>query len=550
MNPRLAALASVLRSGRLRRIEAAFLLFSVGEWSTWLAIVVYAYRRGGAAEAGLVAFVQLVPSIVLAPVASALGDRLPRSRVLVGTYLVQAIAMAGAAAALLVDAPSLVVYVLATLTATTVTLTRPVQAALLPEVVGTPEELTAANVASGAVEGFGALLGPVLAGVLLAVAGPGLVFVATSIALAVATIAVVPLARGAAVPAGTESGGAGPGVPGGAVTPEIAAGIGAIAGDRRLRGVVGLVGVAFFLLGALDIFYAVLAIDILGADDSAVGFLGAATGVGAVAGSAGAVALVGRERLGLALMLSVLGFGASIAAIGLVAVPLVAPLCLAAAGAGAALAYIAGQTLIQRIAPDAVLSRVFGVLEGLMMACTALGAISVPLLVSTFGPRGAFVAAGAALSIAVVVLGRNVLAIDAGPLVPLRELRLLRAIPMFAPLSAPVVERLAGALVPIHVPAGQFVIREGDRGDRFYILVSGRAEVTQAGTPVRAEGPGDYFGEIALLRDVPRTASVRATADLELLALEREPFLEAITGQPRSRDAADAVVSRRLGETG
>ena len=164
MRRRLAVLASVFRNPALRRVAGAFLAFSIGEWATWVAVIVYAYGRGGAAEAGFVAFIQLVPSVVMAPAAGTLGDRFSRKRVLLTAYVLQTGAMAAAALALATGAPAPVVYALATLTATAITMTRPVQSALLPDVATTPDQLTAANVASGTIEGAGTLLGPALAG--------------------------------------------------------------------------------------------------------------------------------------------------------------------------------------------------------------------------------------------------------------------------------------------------------------------------------------------------------------------------------------------------
>jgi MFS family permease len=301
-----------------------------------------------------------------------------------------------------------------------------------------------------------------------------------------------------------------------------------------------------FLLGALDIFYAVLAFDLLGLGDSGVGFLGAVTGIGAMAGSAAAVSLVGRDRLGVPLIASCLLFGGAVAAIGLATGSLVAAVLLAVAGVGSGLSYIAGQTLIQRVAADDVLSRVFGVLEGLMMGCTALGALAVPALISLVGERGAFVIAGLSLPAAGLVVGRTLLRADAAAVARSRELRLLRGLPMFAALSGPVLERLAANVSWVELPAGSLIIREGERGDRYFIVAASSVDVEVEGRHLRREGVGEGFGEIALVRDVPRTATVRAVEPVELATLSREPFLEALTGQARSRSIVAGVVAERL----
>ena len=207
---------------------------------------------------------------------------------------------------------------------------------------------------------------------------------------------------------------------------------------------------------------------------------------------------------------------------------------------------VAAQTLIQRLAGDDVMSRVFGVLQGLMMGTTALGALAVPVLVGLVGERAAFAVAGMSLPVAFVLLGRAILAGDRLDPRPADELRLLRSVPMLSPLSAPILERLAASLTRVGLPAGSVVIREGDAGDRFYVVAAGRLEVDVRGHETRRMGPGDGFGEIALLRDLPRTATVMAVEDVILLAIDREPFLAALTGQPRSRSIAVGLADQRL----
>jgi MFS family permease len=554
---RLRVLAAVLRSPVLRRVVLAFLAFSIAEWATWVAIVVVAYRRGGAAEAGLVAFVALAPSLVVAPLGSALGDRYPRTVVLVGSYAFQASAMLAVAIALVTGLAPIPTYALAAISATSIALTRPLHASLLPELVTTPDALTAANVASGTAESAGTLAGPLVASALIAVGGPAAVYAGSGVVLLVMAGTLVPLAVTALGVAPVARAGDPVGRPQLAVIRrELGAGLAAIVGDRRLLAVAVAQAAAWLLLGALDILYAVLAIDVLDMGEVGVGVLGAATGAGMLAGSAVAVGLVGRPRLAPPLVAAASIFGIAVAAIALVAAPETAGAPAAVAGmlvvAGCAyvVLYVSGQTLAQRLAPPAALSRVFGVFEATLMGMTALGALCVPLLVALAGPSGALVVAGLLLPvIGLLVLGPLRTA-DAALRVPVRELRVLAAVPMLAALSAPVLERLARAAMPVRVAIGAAVIREGEPGDRFYVIVGGRVAVSIAGRPVREQGPGDSFGEIALLRPVPRTATVTAIEPTELLALECEPFLEAVTGQRRSHALATALVEERMATTG
>lgn len=557
MNDRRGVFLAVLRSPILRRVEGAFLAFSVAEWATWVAIVVYAYGRGGATEAGIVAAIQLAPSIIVAPAASALGDRFARGAVLVGAYGLQGATMLAAAAVLLLGAEPLLVYVLATLTATTITLTRPLQASLLPEVVGSPEELTAANVASGTVESGGSLLGPMVASGLILLGGPGLVFVACGAGMLASAAALVPLGRRAAraravalaarAAAGHGRGTDEPAAPLlAAMRAELAGGIAAIASDRRLVAVLSLNAVGWAVLGALDIFYAVLAIDVLDLGEEGVGLLGAATGVGMLGGSAASVVLVGRRRLAPPVALAAGTFGLAIAAVGFVQVPLVVAGLLGVAGGASIVLYVGGQTFTQRLAPRGTMTRVFGVFEAANMGMTALGSLLVPALIIVGGPSFALVATGLLLPAAALAVLRTLDRADRTLVLPERELALLRGVPMFASLGPLALEALAASVERIRVPAGAAVITEGETGDRFYVLETGRVAISIRGTVVREQGPGESFGEIALLRDIPRTATVIALEDAELLALDRDPFLEAVTGQPASHAAAAAVVEERL----
>jgi MFS family permease len=542
MTRRFDVVVSVLRHPALRRMAGAFLAFSIGEWATWVAIVIYAYSRGGAAEAGLIAFIQLLPSIIIAPLAGSLGDRFPRARVLFAGYVVQSGAMAAAAVALWADLPSPVIYALATVTATAITITRPAQAALLPDVCVSVDQLTASNVTAGTIEGLGTLLGPAFAGALTAIGGPALVFAASSAGLLLAALSVVPVLRASRTTMTDEEADqdAEP------LRRSLSRGIAEIASDARLRALAAIFACTSLLMGALDIFYAVLAFDVLHLEDSGVGYLGAATGVGMLVGGMLAVALVGRARLGVPILAASVVLGGAVALVGLTSTLALVILLLALAGTGSVFVYIGVQTMTQRIAGAAVRNRVFGVYEALMQGSVAIGALAVPVLIGFAGTAGAFVIAGLLLPLVALLAGRSLLAADRTAVLRVEELGLLRANPLFAPLSAPILESLSAALRPESYPAGQVILRQGDRGDRYFLLANGAARVEIDGRLVSTMGPGTGFGEIALLRDVPRTASVIAIDDVEVYSLAREPFLEALTGVPASRAAAEAVVEQRL----
>ena len=219
---------------------------------------------------------------------------------------------------------------------------------------------------------------------------------------------------------------------------------------------------------------------------------------------------------------------------------------VAVIGVGNTIVDVAGITLMQRTAPDELLARVFGVLESLMLATLALGSLVTPAIVAALGTKSTLVLVGLFLPALLVPLWPALRRVDAAAHVPTEPLALLRAIPIFAPLPAPALERLAAGAVAVAVVAGDPVFLQGDPGDRFYAIESGRARVSIDGAETNELGPGEFFGEIALLRDVPRTATVRALDGLRLYAVERDDFIAAVTGHAPSLDAAENVVAMRL----
>lgn len=539
----LAAIIAVFHNRSLRRVLLAFIGFSLAEWGSWIAILVYAYARGGATEAGLAALIQLAPSAVVAPVAASLGDHIRRERALLLAYLVQAATMSLTATAMLLAAPAPIVYFAAAAATASITLTRPIQAAILPSLSRAPAELTAGNVAAGTVETAAILVGPILAGVALGLTGPGIVFVGSA-AVVLAGAALVTGIRPAAAAGAPPAGAGWRGLAAGAF-----GGFGVLLTEERPRAVLALLGAAAVLWGALDILLVVLALDLLRLGEPGVGYLNAAIGAGGLLGAAFSFTLIGRAHLAAPLAAGTMLWALPLLLIGVLPGPVAALGLLAAAGLGRLLMDVAGRTLLQRVAPDRLLTRVFGVLEGMQTAALAIGAIVAPALIALAGQRGAFVVAGAVVMVVAVALWRPLRRGDDVGVARPQELALLRGQPIFAPLGPAELEHLAANLVPLHVGAGTVIIRQGEPGDHFFIVVDGRVAIDVDGRPVRQEGPGESFGEIALLRNVPRTATVRAVAETELMSLERRAFLEAVTGQPASASVADAVVRRRLGPT-
>ena len=534
----LRAFAEVFHNDDLRRLELAWSGSIIGQWGYEVALAVFAYRAGGATAVGLVALVRLLPAALVAPFAALLGDRFRRKRIMVASDLARAGAMAGAAAAVSGGAPTVTVYALAAIAAVTGTAFGPAQSALLPSLARSPEELTAANATSTTLESVGFFVGPALGGLLLAVTSVGAVF---TLAAALFLWSAFVLGR-----IGSDSRG-GPGIEGDSILREALAGFRAIAAERRLRLIVGLYGSQTLAAGILRVLLVVTALQVLDLGPSGVGFLNSAVGIGALAGMLVMLTLIGTSRLAAVFRLGILLWGVPLALLGIWPSVAAALVLLGILGVGNTLVDVAGLTLLQRAAPDEVRARVFGVLESVFLATIAIGAIFAPLLTAALGARGALIAAGGGLSVLVLLFWRPLSAAEAPATVPESTLALLRSIPIFAPLPPATLEQLGSRLSRVHGPAGEAIFRRGDPGDRFYVIGDGEVEIALDGGPPKTLGRGGYFGEIALLRNVPRTATVTTRTEVELYVLERDVFIAAVTGHAPSAEAADAVIATHLG---
>jgi Cyclic nucleotide-binding domain/Major Facilitator Superfamily len=531
-------LRRALANPSLRRVELGYVGFNAAEYGVWIAVLVYAYDRGGTTVAAVVAAAQLVPCVIAAPVFAALADRRPPGRVLLAGYLAQAVGTAATGAVILLGAPAAAVYAVAIVAAVPFTVTRPTQSTLLPSVARTPDELTAANVVSNWSEGAGTVGGPLLAGVVIAAGGPGWVMLAFA-AVALASAAAVWPVRDAARAALDAETGDDPAA--GAL-----AGLQALRADPPARFLVGLVGAQAVVLGALDVLNVVLAFQILDTGRSGVAFLNAAFGAGGIAGGALTVALVGRRRLAPPLLVGVAVWGTAFVVLGAQSSTAGAFVLLGVSGAARSLVDVSGRTLLQRVCDPTALARVFGVLEGLDMAGYAVGSLIVPLLAALGGARAAVVGVGLVLPAVMLVGLRRLLTIDGHATVPIVQIGLLRLSELFAPLPAPEMEAIAHGLVPADATAGTVIVREGEPGERYYVIAGGEVAVTRAGAPLATLARGEGFGEIALLRDVPRTATVTATRDAQLYTLAKDAFLAAVTGHAPTRSLAEGLVAGRL----
>jgi MFS family permease len=538
----LSAFKGIYRNRSLRRLQLAWIGSSVGTWAYVVALMVYAYRQGGPGAVGLVGLIRWFPAAVAAPFGGMVGDRFPRLRVMVVSDLLRACALAAAAAAVALSAPAVVVYLLAVLVTLVSQAFQPAEAALLPTLAETPEELAAANVASTTIEAAGYFVGPALGGLLLAVSNVETVFAATALAFLWSAAVLALIRLHAPEPAREPARGS--------WQQEALAGFRTIGRDSRLRLIVGLFAAQTLVYGAFIVLTAVAAIQLLNLGSPGIGYLNAALGVGGLVGGIVAVTLVGIRRLAFTFGLALILWGTPILLIGVWAKAVPAFVLIAIAGLGLTIVDVAGFTLLQRAVPEEVLARVFGVLHSAFYLTGGIGAIAAPPLINWLGIRGALIATGAVLPVVTIPTFGLLARIDRTLKVPTAELAQLRAIPMFAPLPAPTLEALASSMTRREVPAGETVFRQGDHGDRFYIVDSGEIEIEIDGREANVLGPGEHFGEIALLRDIPRTATARARKETQLYVLERDAFLGAVTGHAGSSEEAETVVVARLGLTG
>lgn len=531
----LASLGAVLASPPLRRLQLAWAGSILGGWAYLVALGVYAYDQGGAAAVGIVGLIRLVPAALAAPFTASFVDRFSRVAVMVASDLARCALMLAAAGIIAADGPPAVVYATVAVSQVVGTVFRPAQSALLPGLVRTPAELTAANVASSTIESIGTFLGPALGGLLLAVSSAQVVFAANGATFLWSAVLVLALRRreepheaGAAVDVPQRE-------------RAVLAGIVTIAREPTLRTLVGLYAAQTLVAGALNVLVVVTAFELLDLQAAGVGLLYAAIGVGGLIGGFVALVLASGGRLARDFAIGLALFGLPLALIGGAPVAVLAVVALGVLGIGNSIVDVNALTIMQRAVPDAVLGRALGALDGLLLGSLGIGALLAPALIALVGPEVALVAVGLVLPALALLTRPRLRALDRTTAAP-EATALLRRVPMLAALPEPVLERLAREALDVTVRAGLPVVREGEHGDRFYVVKSGLVEILG-----RRFGTGDGFGEIALLRDVPRTATATAITDVELVALERDVFVAAVTGHAPTAAAADTVVSARLG---
>jgi hypothetical protein len=535
---RRATFREALRSPNVRRIELGWGFSVVGEAASTVALVVFAFAAGGAGLVAVYGLFRMLAGVTVALGIAGIGDRVRSEVPLRVSTALKAILLTLATVTAAMDGPALGVIVLAASSSGLEGAYRPLQAATLQWLVRTPAELAAANVVASMMESTGNLIGPVVAGVLLAVADPTASIALAAAFFGLAWLSLLRLTVESRRPASGSN----------RVLHDMVTGVKAFV---RLAPPGGFAILAFaqtFVRGAVTVLIAVLAVDVLALGEQAVGWLNAALGVGGLIGGVIAAAVVRVTRLGRTFIAGVLLWGLPLVLLWLVINPAVAYLAFVAIGIGNAMEDVGAFTLVTRLLSPRMTARVLGVLELAALAGIGLGSVAAPSLLDAFDMRGTLALLGLALTGLTIAHARRFARIDRTMPQPGREVDLLRNLPIFAPLPLAITELLTTELRPQEFESGSVVMREGDPGEEFHVIASGSASVTVRGEPRPSLGSGDCFGEIALLRDMPRTATIIAAEPLHTLALRREQFLTAVASSARSGVAAESFVAERLGE--
>jgi MFS family permease len=472
---------------------------------------------------------------------------MPPERLLRLSYLAQAATMLIAAAAIAAHAPPVAVYAAGALAAIPFSVPRPVQAVALPAVSVSATDLTAANVVTGWMESVGIVVGPAITALLIGPAGSAGVL-AFFAATATGSCFLVPR-LGPAATAGAASGEMrepdGP-----TIMQSLRQTLRVV---RRNANVMALLIGAFahfVVLGALDVLNLVLAISLLHSGQAGVGYLNAAFGAGSVISVVLTARLVGRPRFAPPMIIAAALWGVAFVLLATAHATLVAVLLLAAAAVMSTVVQVCGRSLLQRVAPPELQASVFGLLEGASMVAFALGSLLVPVFIWLLGDRGAVAAVGLILPAVVLCLLPWLGRIDQRATVPVVEVSLLRRVPAFAALPAPEIEGIARMLQLVHAPAGDVILRQGDAGSRLYVIADGTVTVSRDHVPLVTMGRGAIFGEIALLTGSPRSADVTAATNAEFYALDKTPFVAALTSHAPAGRIAHALAHRRITEPG
>jgi MFS family permease len=511
----------------------------LAQWALFVGALVYAFDGGGARAAGFSSIGLLVPIALAAPSAGKAAQRRRPDRVRLAAYSMQTLALGVAAFAAFADSPVAVVVGCCGVSTGAFTFLSPAGAVLLPSIVRSARELTLANVLVGSCESVSTLGGTGLAAALLAVHGPALVLACCAGLTLTSTLITASRRSAIAVPPRsiqhdkTESVGA---------TRLVLRSIRALRERDGATSVLAIAGGQYVLVGSLDLIVVVLAKDRLGLGESGPGVLATSVGAGALVCAVVSRFLVRRDRLAPLLIGGVGSVAIVSVVLGIAPALATALVLLPVAGFSRSLLDLASRMLLQRSTPPHAVAAIFAAIELCAGLGMLAGSIISQLLIAAGGVATALVGLGIFFAVLLVCTWRSLRVADDSADIPIVAISLLRRIPAFAPLPPLAMEAVARAATEVIVGNGEVVVTEGEPGDRFYAVADGSFDVDIGGRYVTTVERGAGFGEIALLADVARTATVTARGPGALLAVEREPFLTAVTGSELSRQAAWGLI--------
>lgn len=533
---RLAPFRSVWRNRALRRVQASWVGSYTGDGIIAVAFGVLAYNAGGPKGVALLIAAQMLPAAALAPVVSAATRGVHRERLVLAIDAVRALVAATAAALDAVHIPNAYLVVLAAVSMTATVVSSPARRALAPLFVQSPAELTAVGVVSSVAQAAALTAGPIIAAVLYLAADTSSVLGAAALVLAAVVVAELSLPSTSDV----------------AIRPPstrralgLAEGFRAVRLNAQLKLVAAMFVAKNLARGAVNVLVVVVPLELLGLEPSAVGWLSAMIGVGGIIGGIAATSLVGRSRMAGPMALG-LGFWAlPLLVLGAVPTFAVALVGLAVVGCANTFTDVAGYTLIARSARDDLLTRVLGFHEGMRALSITAGSAITAGLIDLMGTETTIVVVGVAIG-AMAAAGALWRTVEVRSSIDHDDLVLLRSHPFFGWLPPVALERVAFTMERRELPAGGVLLRQGDEGDRAYLVAEGELVVDKDGVEIGKVGPGEIVGEIALLRAAPRMATARALVPTRLLAIDRDEFLAAATGGSAAREAADGLIEERL----
>jgi MFS family permease len=528
------------RNRPIRLLLTAWGACYASDLAAFTAASVYAYRTGGAGLVGIFGLARGLSGALLVPLVTSWSDRVRRERLLIASVVPRAVLLGAAGAAMADGGQAVLVIVLVSLAAGLASVFRQVQAALLPWLARTPDELTQANTAASMVQSAAMVGGPVVAAALLAVGTAQAAMLAACGLVAFGAVlltGVRPLSSAVPVPAHR---------PVRQLRLDLAAGW--QNGVRRpgVRALAVPAAVQTFGRGVLNVLTVVIALDLFGLGQAGVGWLGALPGLGGLIGAPLVVLLVRDKRVARSFAGGVAGWGVPMIVLAFAHARYWPLLMFGFIGVANVVDDAGVYSALQQVIPPRYTGRAMGVRRAVLLLSMGLGSAVAPVLIHAWGARGTLLATGLLLAVVAALSMPSLAAIDRKIADPGPDLALLRRVSFFGPLPFALVEHLSSELQPAVYEPGDVIIREGEPGDRFYLIADGWARACKDGGQLREMGPGDSFGEIALLRRIPRTATVTAITRLEVRSLAREEFLAAVTGNPESVQSADEVVSTRL----